>query len=74
MMKVGVELAQLEKDDIRLLTVKDIQEMFQIKKDLAYKLVNTKGFPKIKIGREIRVPKQALKEWIKSYTNSYFNI
>ena len=58
----------------QLLTVKNIQNKLQISKDMAYKLVNTDGFPSIKIGRTIRVPEEEFNKWVKKYTYTKFNI
>lgn len=56
------------------LTIKDLQLILKIGKDKAYKLANTKGFPSIKIGNTIRIPKKQFDEWVKMYTYSTFNI
>ena len=58
----------------KLLTVKEIKEALQVSKDMAYKIVNTDGFPSIKIGRTIRVPEDEFDKWIKKYTYTKFNI
>ena len=33
----------------KLLTVKEVKETLQVSQDMAYKIVNTDGFPSIKI-------------------------
>jgi len=48
-----------------MLNVKDIVEIFGISRDKAYDLVNSKGFPTVKIGKRIVVPKEHLLKWIK---------
>ena len=53
-----------------LLTIKDIQEVFQCGKNYAYSLTKLKGFPTIKIGKKIFVPKDKLKKWIDENTNT----
>ena len=53
-----------------LLTIKDIQEVFQCGKNYAYSLTKLKGFPTIKIGKKIFVPKDRLKKWIDENTNT----
>ena len=55
-------------------TVKDIQNMLKIKKDVAYRLVHTDGFPKIIIGKSIRVPKDEFMKWVKNYMNNTFEL
>ena len=58
----------------KLLTVKEIKEALQVSQDMAYKIVNTDGFPSIKIGRTIRIPKDEFDKWVKKYTYTKFNI
>ena len=58
----------------RLLTVKEVQEVLNIKKDKAYKLMRTSGFPSIQIGSSLRVPEDELEKWIKRYTYSKFDM
>ena len=53
-----------------LLIIKDIQEVFQCGKNYAYSLTKLKGFPTIKIGKKIFVPKDKLKKWIDENTNT----
>lgn len=47
------------------LTVKDIKTLFRIGQAQAYELVHSEGFPAIKVGGTIRVPKDLLIAWIK---------
>ena len=58
----------------KFLTVKDIQNILKISQDMAYKIVNTDGFPSIKIGRTIRIPEEEFEKWVKKYTYTKFNI
>ena len=51
-----------------MLNVKDIQLFFGIGKRQAYELVRTDGFPTLKIGTTIKIPKHLLKDWIKVNT------
>ena len=53
-----------------LLTIKDTQEVFQCGKNYAYNLTKLNGFPTIKIGKKIFVPKDKLKKWIDENTNT----
>ena len=53
-----------------LLTIKDIQEVFQCGKNYAYSLTKLKGFPTIKIDKKIFIPKDRLKKWIDENTNT----
>ena len=55
-----------------MLTIKDIQERLRIKKSKAYQLVNTPGFPALKIDSMIRVPEDKFEKWINSYIGKTF--
>lgn len=50
----------------RFLGVKDIQKIFGIGRSKAVALMNTKGFPAIRLGRTYRVDSEKLEEWIDS--------
>lgn len=66
-----VDLVVQEKTDEKiLLTIQDIQEIFQCGKNYAYSLTKLKGFPTIKIGKKIFVPNDKLKKWIDENTNT----
>lgn len=47
-----------------MLTVKDVRILFDIGQRQAYELVHTEGFPAIKLGTSIKVPKHLLVDWI----------
>jgi len=51
-------------NDIILYTKKDIQNIFQLGRDKTYQLMNSRGFPTIKIGKTSYVPKDKLEKWI----------
>ncbi len=46
------------------MTVAEFQREFNISKNTAYQLVHREDFPAIKIGRTIRIPRQALDDWV----------
>lgn len=48
----------------RVLNVKELSEMFKISRSKAFELVHTEGFPKLRIGRRILVPRNELESWI----------
>ena len=52
---------------IRLLTPKDIQEIFKIGKNQAYALMHSAGFPTITLNTKLYVEESALKEWVEKY-------
>jgi excisionase family DNA binding protein len=46
------------------LTVEQLQDFLGISRHKAYELVHTKGFPTVRIGRVIRIPKEGLLRWM----------
>ena len=56
-------------DDLPLMmSVQDIAEVRGISKSSAYVLVKEKGFPKIKIGARVVIPRDKFLEWIDKKT------
>lgn len=53
-----------------ILTVCDIQKIMGISRTKAYQLLRSEGFPKLKIGKRIAIPKEALKNWINNRIES----
>ena len=52
-------------DELRMmLSVSQVAKVLGISRTRSYELVNEKGFPKIKIGTRIVVPKDEFKLWI----------
>lgn len=45
-------------------TVADIQEMLNISRSTAYKLIDDPPFPILRIGKSIRIPKEAFDNWL----------
>ncbi len=45
-------------------TVDDIKAILRISRASAYQLVNDPPFPVVKIGRSIRIPKEAFDNWL----------
>ena len=62
------ELEVQGNSEIKLYTVKDLQRIFHIGKNKAYELINIKGFPYIKIVRNILIPDDKLRKWISENT------
>ena len=56
-----------------MLTVKEIQKMMKLSRAKAYELVNEPGFPKIRIGKCIRVPESALKQYLEYKIKGIYN-
>ena len=52
-------------DDLPLiLNVNDVASSLAISKVSAYELVKSKGFPVVRVGRRIKIPKAAFIEWL----------
>jgi len=47
-----------------VLTIPEMAKFLQIGITKAYEMSHWRGFPAIRIGRSIRVPKKALMEWL----------
>jgi excisionase family DNA binding protein len=47
-----------------LLTVADIGKILGVSRPTAYQLVHQEGFPKIQVGRTIRIPADGFQRWI----------
>lgn len=47
-----------------MLSVKDLATVLGVSRTSAYELTKTKGFPSIKIGSRVVIPKEKLIEWI----------
>ena len=52
-----------------MLSVTDMAEVLGISRAGAYELVRTDGFPSVKIGTRILIPKDELIAWIKRQTS-----
>ena len=57
-----------------LLNAKDVQERLGIGRDRAYRLLNSKSFPTIKINKSLFVTNEALDEWINMQQFKTFNL
>ena len=51
-----------------MLSVPEVGEVLGISRAGAYELVRSKGFPKVKIGNRIVVPKDKFIQWIEEQT------
>lgn len=50
--------------DKMFLTVNETAGYLNISRSMSYKLVNSEGFPKMRLGKKIVVPVKQLNEWI----------
>lgn len=48
-----------------MLTVKDLQAILKMSRTKTYQIVNQPDFPKIRIGREIRIPEKELERYFR---------
>ena len=51
-----------------MLSVQEIAKVLGISKTSAYELVRSKGFPVLKIGTTMVVPKEKFREWVEQKT------
>ena len=49
-----------------ILTVAQVQRFLGISRAKAYELVHMAGFPAVRLGRVIRVPREALMRWVET--------
>ncbi len=52
-----------------LFSPKDLQYFMGISKQTAYNLINSHGFPVLRLGKKILIPKEDYKEWLKKNTS-----
>ena len=68
----------LNQDEVKgvpvLLKVEDIQEILGCGIHRAYDIVNQRDFPKIKIGRQMFIPKADFEKWISTYLMKEYKI
>lgn len=51
----------------KYLTVQDVQNILSLSRTQSYALVNQNGFPKIKIGKSIRIPESEFDKYMKHF-------
>jgi len=47
-----------------VLTMRDVEEITGLSKPKVYELAHTQGFPAVRFGRAIRVPREAFFRWL----------
>ena len=52
------------------LTVGEVQEMLGIGRNQAYALVKQEGFPSVRVGRRILVPRGAFADWMREHARA----
>ena len=53
-----------------VLTMKHIQEVLGLSKPKTYELAHTRGFPVVKFGKALRVPRDAFLHWLNDQVES----
>lgn len=61
-------MENIEKINNFTLTVQELAQKLHISKSKAYQLVRGSDFPKIKIGKRLLIPTNALQTWIEQNT------
>lgn len=57
-----------------LLTVKDLQKILKMSRTKTYQIVNQPDFPKIRIGREIRIPEEELRVFLERHLYKEYEV
>ena len=57
-----------------MLSPKDIQQIFGCSRNKAYQIIEAKGFPKIKVGKQYYIPEADLERWIAKNTGNEVRI
>ena len=53
---------------VEAITVDELASLLKISKPVAYELANSEGFPSFRIGKNIRVDKRGLSDWMSKQT------
>ncbi len=51
-----------------LLTVRDVEAELQLGRTRTYELLRSGSLPVIRVGRAVRVPRDALRRWVEEHT------
>lgn len=51
-----------------LLTVRDVEAELQLGRTRTYELLRSGSIPVIRVGRAVRVPRDALRRWVEEHT------
>lgn len=63
-MAIDQEVDSLPEGRPMLLTVKDLESELQLGRTRTYELVRSGVIPVIRIGRAVRIPREALRRWV----------
>lgn len=62
------------KDKEIFYTVEDMRKIFQCGRNQIYKIINLKGFPKIKIGKKTYIPQKQFEKWVDENCDTVINL
>jgi predicted DNA-binding transcriptional regulator AlpA len=54
----------MDNKDIIMYDATDLKSIFKLSRSQAYALINTSGFPSMRIGKKILVEQKALEAWV----------
>jgi predicted DNA-binding transcriptional regulator AlpA len=57
-----------------VMQVEDLQKALCISRNIAYKLMDSNGFPSMRIGRRRVVPIEAFNKWLMQYAGKDFSL
>lgn len=63
----------IDRNDIVLYTVEDIQNIFKLGRTKAYELMSSDGFPSFKLNSKVYIEKNKLTEWISKRAGKEYN-
>lgn len=58
----------------KMLSPKDVQKIFGCSRNKVYQIIESKGFPKIKVGKQYYIPENDLEKWITKNTGNEVRI
>lgn len=58
-----------ENQETLVYTIDEFADLFKISKSMAYQIARADGFPKIRMGKRILIPKNELEQWMKEKCN-----
>lgn len=61
-------------DELTVYTVKDIMSIFHLKKNKAYDLMHSRGFPLMRLNRSIYVTHENLIAWLRQHSKGKIEI
>lgn len=59
---------------ITVYTPDEVQKIFKLGRTQTYNLMNSEGFPTLRVNRKMYVEDEALRVWMKNYTGKTFSV